>query len=124
MACITATGIEIGVLQAEKVAHMEYVAMGDVALKQCHMWGVVSEEGVELVVSALRLLAGPGEVECGINVVCRGVGKRCAGHLGQAVHQMLPYSAVVKMATWSRAGMVARKWSVRERIAAKSVGKP
>ena len=73
-ACVAAAGIEVWVLKAKEAADAEEGGMGDVTLHELPRVGLVAEEGVELVVAAVRVLTGPVGVEGGVNVMGWGVG--------------------------------------------------
>ena len=73
-ACVAAAGIEVWVLKAKEAADAEEGGVGDVTLHELPHLGLVAEEGVELVVAAVRVLTGPVGVEGGVNVMSRGVG--------------------------------------------------
>ena len=73
-ACVTAAGIEVCMLHAKKATNAEEGGMGDVALHKMPCVGLVAEEGMELVVAAVRVLAGPVGMKGGVNVMGWGVG--------------------------------------------------
>ena len=56
---VAAAGIEVWVLQAKEATNTGEGGMGDVALHKMPCLGLVAKEGVELVVAAVRVLAGP-----------------------------------------------------------------